>query len=350
MRAELPKIPARFDATKEMVAGKWTIPMFLRLVKASKLRDQAIYLTLFQGFMDQKRFWIFNKKGFELGEYIKKKGVDSPYRIEFMKGRKGNRKPFNTWIGRDALQGWKDYFESGRGYPKPGEPAAIVGKGKGVVELDPETLASNHRYRLEDLGLKTVSHDSGTRYGYGIHELRDLGRSLAERAKTEVQGFNEKSVEFWMGHEIDPYDYNKIWKLDSEYNLNQYRIAEKYLNILSGPIETTPMSVKEMVTRIMTNKEGMDTLAQALMERAGLGFIKLENREKYEKILSGQIDEETLVKALQNNPALNATIAKGFFKDRATVREFFGRLADDGLVIRATKAKRSSRGGAKTCN
>ena len=33
---------------------------------------------------------------------------------------------------------------------------------------------------------------------------------------------------------MDNLFYNKIWKLDPEYNLAQYRIAEKYLNIVSG--------------------------------------------------------------------------------------------------------------------
>lgn len=41
-----------------------------------------------------------------------------------------------------------------------------------------------------------------------------------------------------MGHNIDPLFYNKIWKLDSEYNLTQYKIAERYLNILSTPLES----------------------------------------------------------------------------------------------------------------
>ena len=36
-----------------------------------------------------------------------------------------------------------------------------------------------------------------------------------------------------MGHTVDPMFYNKIWQLDQDYNLAQFHIAEKHLNILS---------------------------------------------------------------------------------------------------------------------
>ncbi len=35
-----------------------------------------------------------------------------------------------------------------------------------------------------------------------------------------------------MGHDVDPNKYDKFY-MDTEYVLAQYRIAEKYLNILS---------------------------------------------------------------------------------------------------------------------
>ena len=35
-----------------------------------------------------------------------------------------------------------------------------------------------------------------------------------------------------MGHEVDPLHYNKFY-LDREYMIQQYRIAEPYLNITS---------------------------------------------------------------------------------------------------------------------
>ncbi len=46
---------------------------------------------------------------------------------------------------------------------------------------------------------------------------------------------------------IDPLFYNKIWKLDQEYNLAQYRIAEEYLNIISGSTVQSKIDTDEHV-------------------------------------------------------------------------------------------------------
>ena len=37
-----------------------------------------------------------------------------------------------------------------------------------------------------------------------------------------------------MGHSVDQLFYNKIWQLDRDYDLDQYQIAEKHLNVVSG--------------------------------------------------------------------------------------------------------------------
>jgi hypothetical protein len=58
-----------------------------------------------------------------------------------------------------------------------------------------------------------------------------------------------------------------------------YQTVEKYLNVLSGPVETASMTVKDMVKRIMADREGMDTLAKALAEHAGLLFRRIEDAQ-----------------------------------------------------------------------
>ena len=45
--------------------------------------------------------------------------------------------------------------------------------------------------------------EKNTRYGLGLHEIRDLARSTVEKATSE--GFNPTSAEFWMGHSVDDY-------------------------------------------------------------------------------------------------------------------------------------------------
>ena len=270
-RAELPRVPVNLMPTRDGSIGRWTVEVLRDVIKASKPRDQAIYLTLFQGLMDQKRFQDFNMQGYRLGDHIRSKGVDVPYRVDCLRGRKTNRRSYNSWIGHDALVGWQLYFERGRDYPRKSESAALT--------FDEEPLSMNafrweHIERLRKMKIiEPRSHDVGARYGYGLHELRDLSRSLLEKAKGER--FNTNSAEYWMGHVVDPLFYNKIWKLDSEYNLNQYRIAEKYLNILSGSSGTSELTPDQLVQLLVTKPEmaaKIDLVAQRLRQ-LGIGNI-----------------------------------------------------------------------------
>jgi hypothetical protein len=50
------------EPTKEPVEGKLTVYQVREIMTHSKLRDQAIFLTMFQGMMDLERFTEFNQK------------------------------------------------------------------------------------------------------------------------------------------------------------------------------------------------------------------------------------------------------------------------------------------------
>ena len=54
-RAGLPKVPTNFMPSKDESVGKWTVNILQNVVRSAKPRNQAIYLTLFQGLMDQKK-------------------------------------------------------------------------------------------------------------------------------------------------------------------------------------------------------------------------------------------------------------------------------------------------------
>lgn len=253
-RAELPRVRVQFTPTKDATVGMLDMEVFLVLVRSANLRDQAIYLTLFQGLMDQHRFFtVFNKMGGELAEHIREKGVDAPFRVNVLKGRKTRPRPFTTWIGRDALTAWKLYFERERGWPKKGEPATLDQFDKPFTK---EGLYKTHMRRLQRLKYVTSSNNVSARYGYGLHELRDLARSILEKAKADK--FNVSSAEHWMGHMVDPLFYNKIWKLDPEYNLNQYKIAEKYLNILSRSVGNEERELKRQEEIDKVEKEVLE--------------------------------------------------------------------------------------------
>ena len=275
-RAELPVVRLNLTPTRDMAVGRLGLDVFQTLLKSADLRDQAIYLTCFQGLFDQYRFFqYFNPKGYELGEYIKTTGTKEPYRIEVLRGRKSNRNSYNTWIGHDALEAWKLYFDRKRGWPQEGESAALDRYGKPLTQ---HGFFRSHSRRLRNLHYINGYGTHASRYGYNPHELRDLARSILEKARSK--DFNTNSVEYWMGHTVDPQFYNKIWKLDADYNLNQYRIAEKYLNILSGTISQFAArdELKQMLFNDPNTRQDLKTMILEMDELKTMMNEALEKR------------------------------------------------------------------------
>ena len=88
----------------------------------------------------------------------------------------------------------------------------------------------------------------------------ETARSVLEKGKGEKldgkgDAFNPLSAEFWMGHAVDPLYYNKIWQLDPEYNLAQYRTAERYLNVVGGSTIRPEVDTDEIVKALMKHPE-----------------------------------------------------------------------------------------------
>jgi len=245
-RVELPKVRVHFEPTRDTTRGRLTLKIFVSLVRASGLRDQAIYLTLLQGFMDQHRFvTVFNRRGYELSQHIKEQGSQKPFRVDLLRGRKTNPHPFNSWLGHEALEAWKAYFDRIRGWPQPGEAAALDREGKPITH---KAMYESHLRRLRKLRYITSVGDKYTRYGLGEHDIRDLAISLVEKAKPD--GFNDLSAEFWAGHSVDPSFYRRVWDLDPTYNLEQFAMAEKQLNVISGPIDQETERQKEQIATL----------------------------------------------------------------------------------------------------
>ena len=245
---ELPSTVFRAVATRKSVKARLYVATVKRIVLAATPRDQAVLLSIYGGLMDVERFSIFNAAcGYELGKHILERGVDVLFKVEF-DGRKMNPNPFFTYLGRDALCAWKEYFEKFRGYPLLGEAAALTTlrvRGKHTA-LSNMTVKQNYiwliRHRVGLIPLKAgAKHD---RYGYNIHEFRDVARTSAQTmyqkngltVEGRVIDFDPLAVEFFMGHEVDPLAYNKFYK-DEEYIRRQYRIIERRLNIISNDPE-----------------------------------------------------------------------------------------------------------------
>lgn len=244
---ELPRTVFNVVETRHSVKSRLDLATVKRIVVGATLRDRAVYLSILQGVMDVERFCRFNAEyGHDLGRHLQGKGVAVLFKVDFP-GRKLNKNPYYTFIGRDALCAWKEYFESKRGYPGQGEPAALTNSlGKVPRALNNDAVEQTYIDLLRKrLGLipraKGAVH---SRYGLNLHEWRDVARTSAQTmyqkngltVEGRVIDFDVLAVEFFMGHEVDPLAYNKFYE-DYEYTRRQYRIVERRLNILSNDPE-----------------------------------------------------------------------------------------------------------------
>jgi hypothetical protein len=247
-RVELPPIGNWHpNPTKEPTKSTLTLEQVRQIILHADPRDQAIYLTMFQGWMDLERFRKFNRKyAALLVKHIHEKGLDEPFRIDFLAGRKRNRRPFYTYIYHDALAAWRFYFEHERGWPREDEPIAITDKGTAPAK---KTVRDNFIRTAQRLHIRLPPKVKGERSGIAPHEaFRDVVKSHMHTAKKK--GFDMVCGEFWMGHGIDPYNYDKFTEKEIEYMLENVKIAAGYLNILTGPAPAN-VSEDEMMERIL---------------------------------------------------------------------------------------------------
>jgi len=239
-RVELPPIGNwRPNPTKEPAKSNLTLEQVRQIILHADPRDQAIYLTMLQGWMDLERFSRFNRKyAAALVKHLREKGLDEPFRIDVLGGRKRNRRAYFTYVYHDALAAWEFYFENERGWPNEGEAMAITESGGPPAK---KTIRDNFIRTALRLHIRMPPKVKGERSGVAPHEaFRDVVRSYMQTAKKK--GFDTLCGDFWMGHQIDPYNYNKFSEKEPEYVLENAKIAAEYLNILSGKQESEKLA------------------------------------------------------------------------------------------------------------
>lgn len=248
-RVPLPDDDFKINADVEPVQGRLTVDVIKVLVDAADLDMKAFYLTLWMGILDLERFQKFNEKyGYDLAKHLGGKGVGEPFMVSFP-GRKQSRNKtfFHTYIGRDALNAWREYFERMRGYPKDGEAALLDLKGDPIKK---DTLRLRHLRLLEKLHYIKRGGERSNRYGYHLHDFRDECKTLLH-LQGKREGLDLECVDFWMGHVTDPNHYDKFYR-DKSYTLEQYSIAEKHLNITSGPSSVDLQKTQEKMKQYET--------------------------------------------------------------------------------------------------
>jgi hypothetical protein len=259
-RVELPGVGSwKPHPTKEPVQGRLDVAQVTEIIIHANLRDTAIFLTMFQGLMDLERFTEFNRKyAAALVNHLKQKSLDEPFRIDFLGGRKGNHRKFYTYIHHDALKAWQDYFERARGWPKTGEPIALsiqhTAPSKNAIRSSFITITKKLHLRPEV--------PKGEMTGVAPHDaFRDVVRSLLQTAKK--RGLDLTCAEFWMGHSIDPYNYNRFAELEPDYVLENAKIAAEYLNIITRRSEPSSEITGEQLLQVIRDNP---TLVQQLAD------------------------------------------------------------------------------------
>lgn len=258
-RAALPDDDFKISASRPPNQERLTIEVLRSFISAADLDLKAFYLTLWQSLLDQERFQYFNLNCAEiLVKHLREKGVGEPLVVKLF-GRKQlkNRKPFHVCLGHDALVAWREYFERIRGWPELGEPLLLNMYGKAASK---QSLKVKHLRMLEKLKYaKRGGNDSSRRYGYNLHEFRDLAKTLLH-LEAKKDGFDMDAAEYFLGHVTDPNSYDKFYN-DGKYLLEQYRIAEKHLNIVSR-IQTDRLHEQE----IQRLKKDWEEKEQAILE------------------------------------------------------------------------------------
>jgi hypothetical protein len=208
---------------------------------------QSIFAVKYMALLDTKRLaWMSRHCADQVVRQLR--AGELPVRVDLPCGRKKNANErgamYFTYFGRDAADALRRYFTEIRGWPGPGEAiwiyeAPATTKRKGPLKPPGAVTRKNigQRWIRTMRHLKFVprmGHSKNLRYGFHLHEMRDVATTQLH-VNAKGRGLDMDCVKFWCGQvgSIDRNKYDKFYK-EQDYVLQQYKIAEPYLNILTG--------------------------------------------------------------------------------------------------------------------
>jgi len=223
-RADLPMDPGfRIRSDEPKVKGELTLNEVKMILAKSNRTYRAIFLAMLQGGMGEHELVYWSDHGLkdtlaQLEENRSRIKIDIPGRKKYV-----NIRPFYTFIGRDAVTALRAYLEE---KPRASSPIFITKDKTAVTE---RTIYHYWHKAIKRLGLipAAPADTIKMRYGKNPHELRDLFRT-----RWEMSGARGMAAEFFMGHVIDPLEYNKAHS-DQAFMESLYEEAERWLNIVT---------------------------------------------------------------------------------------------------------------------
>jgi len=263
-RASLPQDRSfRVRAERPKNVADLSVGDFRRVLDSSNECYRAVFLCMFQGGMGGGEVEHWSNQGW-LGLARSLELRNNPIRVD-LPGRKQGRnvRPFYTFIGRDAIDAIAVWLRM-----RP-DDAETIFTNQFEEPITRKAIRNYWTRKLHRLGLivKPQPWIKGYRYGKNPHELRDLFRSRWQKS-----GRAPEAAEFFMGHVIDPNEYNKAF-MDENYARMEYRRAEKWLNILSEDPEHMHIDeVSEIQTGFNKRMEALEKQIQLMQEYVKKGI------------------------------------------------------------------------------
>jgi len=291
-RAELPRdITFSVKGDRQKVQGTLTLEELRNVILSCNPKYQAIYLSMFQGGMGREEFVYWNLNGWDELKTQLDQNVH-PIKIS-LPGRKKARniKPYYTMIGGDAIKAIRKYVDHER--PPDSEKQAIFYARLG----EPLGSYSLHEYWLRHLrklgyALPLQKNKRYYRTGKNLHEFRDLFRSQWEKSSAKPS-----VAEYFMGHRVDIYEYNKAHR-DEKWTRNEYLTAELMLNLMSSD---TPFGKVDQDEVIQLRRELEDAKAGRTSE---MEAMRTEIEELRKERRRDDVLMELLLDAAKENPDL----------------------------------------------
>jgi len=266
-------------------------PMTLKdmrsLVSPMKIRDRAMMLILLQSgmgigeFTKQFNICTCRKEWLEKHEHVCEpykvmKQIQEgtcPVKIEFV-GRKSNKKPYHTYIGKDAVEALKQYFTFRTTLIKTTrkrietleekakteglsswEKHAFSNYRQKMAYLTPEwtpsqpIFMSNRFNSVNDKTIQAIVRNH--RRAMGLTDREFTPHTCRNIFKTECAhvGVDNTISEFFIGHALDPYGYNRLDKMYPDDFLKEYLKVEPTLNIISGEGDTITKDEAENIIK-----------------------------------------------------------------------------------------------------
>jgi integrase len=221
-RAELPRDQSfKLRSEKPMVPNLLTVEEIRRVVLASNKTLRAAYMVMLGGGLDQESMVYWSNNGWPCLKKQLAEGKD-PIKIT-IPGRKATKNDgeFSTYVTGDALEALKTHVKD------RGDGDGPIFSNQFGEPISKSSLSDYWTRKLKELGIISRSGVQVERYGRGLHNLRDVFRTLWSQS-----GAAGQIAESMMGHVVDKLGYDRSFE-NEDYVKDQLEAATPFLNILT---------------------------------------------------------------------------------------------------------------------